>query len=262
MNDTNPALIVKNLTIQFGGLKANDNVSFEVNKGEFFGLIGPNGAGKTTVFNAMTGGAIPASGDILFEGKSLLKRNPDEISRMGVSRTYQNIRLFGKMSAEENVAIGFHSIPEYSRLAALLGLPIVKRKDAEVREKTLRIIEMLDLMDYRHMVAGNLPYGIQRKFEIARALATSPRLLLLDEPAAGMNNDECLELVRLLKNIHQDFGLTIVLIEHHIDFVVELCHRICVLNLGSVLANGTPAETQNNPDVITAYLGKRRSVQP
>lgn len=258
MEENKIALEVKNLTIQFGGLKANNNVCFDVKKGEFFGLIGPNGAGKTTVFNAMTGSAEPSDGGILFEGKSLLKRKPDEIARMGISRTYQNIRLFDKMTAEENVAIGFHSTPEYSRFSALLGLPIVKRKDREVKEKTYKILEMLDLQDYKEITAGNLPYGIQRKFEIARALATSPRLLLLDEPAAGMNNDECNELVILLKKIHREFNLSVVLIEHHIDLVVKLCDRICVLNLGSVLTSGTPEEVQSNPDVIKAYLGNRR----
>lgn len=258
MEQNKTAVEIKNLTIQFGELKAVNDASFSVKEGEFFGLIGPNGAGKTTCFNAMTGGVKARGGEILFGGSSVLNKRPQEICRMGVSRTYQNIRLFSNMSALENVEIGLHAVPKYSRLAALLNLPVVRRVEKECREEAYALLERFGLEAYAGMTAGNLPYGIQRKLEIARALATHPKYLLLDEPAAGMNNDECNELVALLRKTHRDFELTTILIEHHMDLVVSLCDRICVLNLGQVLANDVPNEIQNNPDVVKAYLGNRR----
>ena len=258
MENSKTMLQVDNMTVRFGGLLANDKVSFSVGQGEFYGLIGPNGAGKTTVFNAITGNVTPAEGDILFNGVSLLRKRSDQIAAMGISRTFQNIRLFSQMTAQENVEIGMHARPQYSRLSAMLGLPIVRRVEREVQQKAEELLARLNLLKYKQMHAGKLPYGIQRKLEIARALATGPSLLLLDEPAAGMNNDECLELVGLLGSIRRDFDLTIILIEHHMDVVVDLCDRICVLNLGKVLTEGTPRQVQDNPDVITAYLGNRR----
>ncbi|MDL2327223.1 ABC transporter ATP-binding protein [Ruminococcaceae bacterium OttesenSCG-928-A11] len=260
MGENKIALEVREMSVRFGGLLANDSVSFKVEEGAFYGLIGPNGAGKTTVFNTITGSVAPTEGDILFCGDSLLKKRPDQIAAMGISRTFQNIRLFSQMTAQENVEIGMHTRPKYSRLSAALGLPIVRRTEREVRQKAAELLERLNLLPYQDMKAGNLPYGIQRKLEIARALATQPRLLLLDEPAAGMNNDECGELVNLLTRIHKDFGLTIVLIEHHMDVVVELCDRICVLNLGKVLTEDAPRQVQDDPRVIAAYLGNRRQV--
>lgn len=253
-----PSVVVKDLCIQFGELKAVNNVSFQVERGEFFGLIGPNGAGKTTCFNAMTGGIPNATGEVLFDGRSVIKKRPGDICRMGINRTYQNIRLFPKMTVLENVEIGLHADPQYSRLAAMLNLPVVRRVEKECRERAYALLERFGLQQYADMVAGNLPYGLQRKLEIARALATKPQFLLLDEPAAGMNNDECNELVELLRKTHTDFQLTTILIEHHMDLVVNLCDRICVLNVGEVLAQGRPYEIQNNPDVIKAYLGNRR----
>lgn len=252
------AIEVKNVTIQFGELKADNDVCFSVKEGEFFGIIGPNGAGKTTIFNAMTGGVTPTEGNILFGGQSVLKKRPDQICHMGISRTYQNIRLFPGMSVQENIETGIHAVPRYSRLAAFLNLPIVKQKEKETKEKAWELMERLGLEQYHNMLAGNLPYGLQRKLEIARALATEPKYLLLDEPAAGMNNDECNELADLLLKIHKDFQLTTVLIEHHMDLVMELCDRICVLNLGEVLALDKPEDIQKNPDVAKAYLGNRR----
>ena len=255
---TDRAVEVTGLTVQFGELKAVNNVSFAVNRGEFFGLIGPNGAGKTTCFNAMTGGIPGATGQITFNGRSVMGKRPMEICYMGISRTYQNIRLFPQMTALENVQIGLHAIPKYSRLAAALNLPVVRRVEKECMEQAHALLERFGLEDYAGMTAGNLPYGLQRKLEIARALATRPQFLLLHEPAAVMNNDECNELVALLKKTHRDFDLTTILIEHHMDLVVNLCDRICVLNVGEVLANGLPAEIQSDPAVVKAYLGNRR----
>lgn len=249
---------VKDVSVQFGGLKASDHVSFSVKKGEVFGLIGPNGAGKTTMFNAITGSITPTEGDIFLDGKSILNMSSDKIARFGISRTFQNIRLFPKMTVSENVAIGFHCTPMYSRLEALLGLPKVRRAEQEVDCKVADMLKTFGLTQYANMRAGNLAYGLQRKLEIARALATSPKLLLLDEPAAGMNNDECTELSVLLREVHSRFDVTIILIEHHIDFVLGLCDRICVLNLGKVLKTDVPQVIQNDEDVIRSYLGSRR----
>lgn len=262
MTDTNRTLFeIKNVSVQFGGLKAASDVSFSVREGEIFGLIGPNGAGKTTIFNMITGSITPDQGDILLEGESLLGKRPDQIARSGVSRTFQNIRLFPKMSVAENVAIGLHCQPSYSRLAALLGLPCVRRAEREVQEKVDLLLKIFGLIEYRNQQAGNLAYGLQRRLEIARALATSPKLLLLDEPAAGMNNDECVELTELLRNIRRDFSTTIVIIEHHIDLMMDLCNRICVLNLGKVLKIDHPKAIQNDEEVIQSYLGSRREIK-
>ena len=248
---------LKDISVQFGGLRASDHVSFDVKEGEIFGLIGPNGAGKTTIFNVITGSITPVEGDIILDGKSLLGRTPDKIARSGISRTFQNIRLFPKMTVAENVAIGFHCTPAYSRLEALLGLPSVRRAEKEVERKVAEMLEIFGLTEYAGVRAGNLAYGLQRKLEIARALATSPKLLLLDEPAAGMNNDECIELARLLRDVQQRFHVTIILIEHHIDLVLDLCTRICVLNLGKVLKIDVPQSIQNDEEVIQSYLGSR-----
>lgn len=262
MSLENKAVIeVKNITIQFGSLKANSNVSFSVQEGELFGLIGPNGAGKTTMFNAMTGSVTPVQGDILFNGKSVLRKRADEICQMGISRTYQNIRLFPQMTVEENVEIGLHAVPQYSRLAAFLGLPVVKRTERETKQKAGELLDRFGLLDKKETKAGSLPYAMQRKLEIARALATNPKFLLLDEPAAGMNNDECNELVALLQKVHQDFHLTTLLIEHHMDLVASLCDKLCVLNLGEVLRQGSLAQVQKDPEVIRAYLGDRRQMR-
>lgn len=253
-----PLLKIENLSIVFGGLRAVDNVSVHVNEGEFVGLIGPNGAGKTTFFNCVTGYITPTEGHISMAGKKLDKMSPAKISHVGISRTFQNIRIFPKMSVLENVCVPMHSTPDYSILTAMLGLPSVKKARLDVERRANELLELLGLSEYKDRQAGTLAYGLQRRLEIARALAASPKLLLLDEPAAGMNNDEVNELIELLKEIKECFNLTIVLIEHHIDMVLRLCPRIYVLNLGSVLAEGTPEEIQNNPAVIKAYLGNRR----
>jgi branched-chain amino acid transport system ATP-binding protein len=254
-------LTTEGLGVQFGGLRAVHQVSLTVRPGDFVGLIGPNGAGKTTVFNLITGTVRRTAGSIKFRNREIAGKRPDQIARLGISRTFQNIRLFTKMTALENVAIGLHRVPRYSIAAAFLRLPSVARSDREVREQAMSYLEQLGIARFAGDQAGGLPYGIQRKLEIARALATQPELLLLDEPAAGMNNEECLELNNLLRRIHRDSKLTVVLIEHHMDVVMEICSRIYVLQLGEVLAEGAPAEIQANPAVVQAYLGKRRQAQ-
>lgn len=259
--DREALLEINSLVAQFGGLRAVDNFSINVCKDEFIGLIGPNGAGKTTVFNTITGNVEPTLGEITFNKQSLNKKRPDEISRLGISRTFQNIRLFPKMTVIDNISIGLHSTPKYSILEAALQLPKVKLIEKETKERAQYFLEVLDLKEYENHQAGSLPYGLQRKLEIARALATSPKLLLLDEPAAGMNTDECNELVNLLKKIHKDLGLTIIIIEHQIDVVMRLCKKIYVLNLGKLLAEGNPEQIRSNPKVIKAYLGERRQTR-
>ena len=252
-------LELRDLSVHFGGVKAVQNVSIQVEKGEFRGLIGPNGAGKTTVFNAITGVVQPTSGEVYFEGKKLNGIRPDKIAHMGVARTFQNIRIYPKMTAAENVAIGLDSYPSYNALSAMLRLPHVVKRDREIKRLSLEYLDKVGILEYKDYEAGALPYGLQRKLEIARALATKPKLLFLDEPAAGMNTNESIELVSFLRDLHRNNeGLTIVLIEHHLEVVMEVCQNINVLNLGSLLASGTPEEIQNNPDVIKAYLGERR----
>lgn len=251
-------LDIKNLSIYFGGVKAVQDVSFSLEQGDFVGLIGPNGAGKTTVFNAVTGVVPPTKGDVYFDGKRLNGIRPDKISHLGIARTFQNIRIYPKMSALNNVAIGLESRPSYNTVSAMLRLPYVSKKDREIEKTCLHYLDQVGILQYKDTEVGSLPYGIQRKVEIARAMATNPKLLFLDEPAAGMNTAESLELVSFLRQLHKDTGIAIVLIEHHLEVVMEVCRTIHVLNLGQMLATGTPEETQKNPDVITAYLGERR----
>ncbi len=251
-------LDIKDLCIYFGGVKAVQNVSFSVEKGDFLGLIGPNGAGKTTVFNAVTGVVRPTQGEVFFNGHRLNGMRPDKISKLGIARTFQNIRIYPKMSALDNVAIGLDSRASYNTLSAMLRLPGVRKRDKEIKRQCLDYLDQVGILQYKDTEVGALPYGIQRKVEIARALATHPQLLFLDEPAAGMNTAESMELVGFLKELHQNTGIAIVLIEHHLEVVMEVCQKIQVLNLGQLLAAGTPEEIQSNQDVITAYLGERR----
>ena len=239
-------LEVNNLSVFFGGIKAVQNVSFQAEKGEFIGLIGPNGAGKTTVFNAVTGVAKPTEGEILFDGKRIGGMRPDKIAHLGIARTFQNIRIYPKLTAWENVLIGIASVPKYDTISAMLRLPHVVKRDREARQECEMYLNQIGLSEYKDVQAGSLPYGIQRKLEIARALATKPKLLFLDEPAAGMNTKESAELVDFLKQIHQ------------MDVVMNVCSKINVLNLGELLFTGTPQEVQTNPEVIRAYIGERR----
>ena len=251
-------LEIQNLSIHFGGVKAVQNVTFSVENGDFIGLIGPNGAGKTTVFNAVTGVVPPTLGEIYFDGQRLNGMRPDRISHLGIARTFQNIRIYPRMTALENVAIGLDSRASYHTVSAMLRLPHVVKRDKEIKQTCLQYLDQLGLIQHRDTEVGSLPYGLQRKVEIARALATRPKLLFLDEPAAGMNTAESLELVDFLRKLHRETGIAIVLIEHHLEVVMEVCRNIQVLNLGQLLASGTPEEIQKNPDVIKAYLGERR----
>ncbi len=260
---TDEILSIRNLTVDFGGVRAVNNVSLSLKKGEMVALIGPNGAGKTTIFNLITNAVRPTTGQILLNGKSILGKSPDQICRLGISRTFQNIRLFPQMTAYENVELGLHSTPHYSLAEAFFRTPRARHIESETRKRALELLEMVNLQDHAHARAASLPYGLQRRLEIARAMATSPQLLLLDEPAAGMNEDECNELIELVYKIHTSMQYTIIIIEHHMAVVMELCRdsRIYVLNLGSLLTVGTPQEIQNNPDVIKAYLGERKNAR-
>ena len=251
-------LDVEHLSVRFGGLRALDDVTLCVEQGDFAGLIGPNGAGKTTLFNAITGVVTASEGTIRFDGTNIKGMRPDKIALRGIGRTFQNIRLFPRMKAYENVEIGISRVAQYGMVSAVLGLPGRRKLDRTCHEKALSYLEQVGILQFKDAYAGDLPYGIQRRLEIARALASEPQILFLDEPAAGMNNEETRSLIEFLRRMHRETGIAIVLIEHHLEVVMELCQNITVLNLGSMLARGTPEEIQNNPEVIGAYLGVRR----
>ncbi len=246
-------LKLTNMSIQFGGLKAIDSLDLEVNDREIVAIIGPNGAGKTTAFNCITGIYTPTSGMIEFLGKSILNVKPETITKRGIARTFQNIRLFKDLTVFENVLIAVHL--RYNDNIFTSAFRINYKQEQDMREETKRLLESQDLFKYRNDIASSLPYGIQRRLEIARALATKPTLLLLDEPAAGMNPQETMELTAYIKKIRDDFGLTILLIEHHMDLVMDISERIYVIDFGKLIAKGTPEEIQNNQKVIDAYLG-------
>lgn len=249
-------LEVKNLGIQFGGLRAVDEFNLSIEQGALYGLIGPNGAGKTTVFNMLTGVYKPTDGDIFLDGKSIVGKSQIEINKMGIARTFQNIRLFRQMSVLDNVKVGLHNQIKYNTLAGILKLPSYFKKEKEMDERALALLKVFDLQDESDYLASNLPYGKQRKLEIARALATSPQLLLLDEPAAGMNPNETAELMETIQFVRKEFDMTILLIEHDMRLVGGICEDLTVLNFGKVLAQGKTSEVLNNPEVITAYLGE------
>ncbi|HHU73738.1 MAG TPA: ABC transporter ATP-binding protein [Clostridiales bacterium] len=249
-------LTVKNLGISFGGLRAVDSFSITIKKGELYGLIGPNGAGKTTVFNLLTGVYKPDTGQIILDGKNITRLNTIEINKAGIARTFQNIRLFKNLSVLDNVKIGLHNDHRYSTASGILRLPSYFRTEKKMNEVAHEILEVLDLDKEANILSANLPYGKQRKLEIARALATNPKLLLLDEPAAGMNPAETDELMETITLIREKYGVTILLIEHDMKLVAGICEKIFVLNFGTQLANGLPEEVLNNPEVIKAYLGE------
>ena len=249
-------LSLRNLTKQFGGLTAVDNVTFDIEEGEIFGLIGPNGAGKTTIFNLITGIYGITSGEIYFYDNKLGNIKPFEIANMGITRTFQNIRLFKKLTAYDNVLTACHKLVDYSIADSIIRFGKFKSQEKSLYDKTSELLKLMGLWDYRDIVASNLPYGLQRKLEIARALALEPKLLLLDEPAAGMNPEETMQLMQLIKEIRDRFKLTVLIIEHHMDLIMGVCDRIFVLNFGIPLALGTPKEVREDKKVIEAYLGK------
>lgn len=240
----------------FGGLKAVSNFDVEINEGELIGLIGPNGAGKTTAFNLLTGVYEPTTGTIDFDGKSLLGLKPFQITQRGVARTFQNIRLFSELSVLDNVKIAYHSHVKYGILESVLRVGRYHSEEEEIEQKAIRFLDVFNLSHKKDEIAKNLPYGEQRRLEIARALAAQPKLLLLDEPAAGMNPQETQQLMEMIRWIRKEFNLTILLIEHDMSLVMGVCERIYVLEYGSIIAHGTPLEIKNNPRVIEAYLGE------
>ncbi|MEC0172319.1 ABC transporter ATP-binding protein [Paenibacillus graminis] len=249
-------LDVKEASRYFGGLKALSEVSLHIGKGELIGLIGPNGAGKTTLFNLLTGVYPPSTGSIILNNESIGGMKPYKINHKGAARTFQNIRLFTSMTVLENVKIAFHQHARHSLFTSMLRLPKHFRGEDEITQKAMDILKIFNLADQCGEVASNLSYGNQRRLEIARALAAGPRLLLLDEPAAGMNPNETRDLMNLIAWIRKEFDLTILLIEHDMSLVMGVCDRIYVLDRGMLIANGTPSEIRSNPKVIEAYLGQ------
>ncbi len=254
---TEYVLKTENLGISFGGLKAVDNVNLEIKKNEIYGLIGPNGAGKTTVFNILTGVYQPTVGTFYLNGEELRGLHQEKINQKGIARTFQNIRLFNNMTVIRNVMVGFHNLPEYDCgfLASVLRLPKHRSVEKRMRERAKEILDIFGLLNERNQLAYNLPYGKQRKLEIARALATNPKLLLLDEPAAGMNPQETAELMETIRFVREKFDMTILLIEHDMSLVAGICDRITVLNFGQTLAEGEVGKVLNDPNVVKAYLG-------
>lgn len=249
-------LEVKNLGISFGGLRAVNAFDVTIEKGQLYGLIGPNGAGKTTVFNLLTGVYKPTEGIIRLDGKDITGKKPIEINKEGIARTFQNIRLFKELSVLDNVKVGLHNHHKYSTLGGILRLPKFFKVEKEMDERALQLLEVFGLEKEAQVKAANLPYGKQRKLEIARALATDPKLLLLDEPAAGMNPNETGELMETIKFVQKEFQMTILLIEHDMKLVSGICEALTVLNFGEVLAQGDTKAVLNDPQVIKAYLGE------
>ncbi|MBE5990635.1 amino acid/amide ABC transporter ATP-binding protein 1 (HAAT family) [Lacrimispora xylanisolvens] len=249
-------LEINNLGISFGGLRAVDNFSITIEKGQLYGLIGPNGAGKTTIFNLLTGVYKPNAGTILLDGNNITGKKTVDINRAGIARTFQNIRLFKDLTVLDNVKTGLHNSHPYSTVAGILRLPNYYKVEKQMDEKAVELLKVFDLDKEKDTLASNLPYGKQRKLEIARALATGPKLLLLDEPAAGMNPNETAELMDTIRFVRDNFDMTILLIEHDMKLVSGICERLTVLNFGQVLTQGKTADVLHDPEVIKAYLGE------
>ena len=252
-----PVLKAQHLGIQFGGLKAVDDFNMEIGESELVGLIGPNGAGKTTVFNLITGVYKPTEGSFYLCGERMDGKKTYQIVHAGIARTFQNIRLFNTMTVEDNVKVGLHNQERYSGFEGVLRLPTYWKHEKAAHERAMELLSIFDMEHLANEQAGSLPYGAQRRLEIVRALATNPKLLLLDEPAAGMNPSETAELMENIVKIRDTFGIAIMLIEHDMSLVMNICEGICVLNFGKVIAKGTAEEIQNNDAVIEAYLGKQ-----
>ena len=253
-----PVLECIHLGIDFGGLRAVDDFNFTIGKTEIAGLIGPNGAGKTTIFNLLTKVYTPTRGTIVINGMDTSGKNTVQINKMGVARTFQNIRLFSNLSVEDNVRIGLHNQEKYTTASGILRLPSYWKKEKAMHERAMELLSIFGMEDVADWKAGSLPYGAQRRLEIVRALATDPKLLLLDEPAAGMNPNETADLMENIVKIRDTFKLAVLLIEHDLNLVMGICEGICVLNFGQIIAKGTAEEIQSNPAVIEAYLGNKK----
>ena len=252
-----PILDIRHLGNDFGGMSAVDDFNLTIGRTEIAGLIGPNGAGKTTVFNLLTNVYHPTRGSILLDGKDTAGKKTYQLNKMGIARTFQNIRLFKNLTVEDNVKIGLHNATDYSMAQAILRLPVYWKEEKKAHEKALELLSLFDMQDMADWKAGSLPYGAQRRLEIVRALATKPGIMLLDEPAAGMNPSETAELMENIRKIRDTFHIAIMLIEHDMNLVMGICEGIAVLNYGRIIAKGSPEEIKSNPMVIEAYLGKK-----